>query len=99
MKALDCLRCGTRMNGPQQESIQLGSQGPLGSHLAHLLAGSLVVNLYHCPNCGKLEFFGPGREAEIDPDALPQKDCPGCGLSIDFDYPRCPCCGYDFNKR
>ena len=96
MQKPDCLRCGTRMNGPQQETIQLGSQGPLGSHLPHLFAGTLTVNIYHCPNCGKLEFFGPGSEDASEPDALPQKECPGCGLSIDFDYPKCPCCGHSF---
>jgi len=25
----------------------------------------------------------------------PQKQCPGCGEKHDFDYPRCPWCGYD----
>ncbi len=29
---------------------------------------------------------------ENDPD-LPQKTCPSCGHSYDFDYPKCPHCG------
>ncbi len=27
-------------------------------------------------------------------DALPQRKCPRCGKSHDFDYPKCPFCGY-----
>lgn len=97
MSALNCLRCGGNMQGPKREKIQLGEQGFLGGEWAHLMAGALEVDLYRCPKCGKLEFYTPGhgREKE-DPDALPQKECPGCGLCIDFDYPKCPCCGYDF---
>ncbi|MBQ8236923.1 MAG: hypothetical protein IJZ39_02075 [Oscillospiraceae bacterium] len=99
MAKLDCLRCGAKMDGPQREKIQLGEQGFLGGEWAHLMAGALVVDLYHCPKCGKLEFFAPGHAQAEDPDALPQKECPGCGLSIDFDYPKCPCCGHDFYRK
>lgn len=96
MASLNCLRCGGKMDGPKREKIQLGEQGFLGGEWAHLMAGALAVDLYHCPACGKLEFFTPGQGKEADEDAMPQKDCPGCGLCIDFDYPKCPCCGYDF---
>ena len=96
---MNCLRCGAKMEGPDLQRIQLGEQGFLGSHWAHLMAGALVVNIYHCPQCGKLEFFAPGHGGEEAPETMPQKECPGCGLNIDFDYPKCPCCGYDFYKR
>ena len=28
-------------------------------------------------------------------ESLPQRKCPQCGKEHDFDYPRCPFCGYD----
>lgn len=34
----------------------------------------------------------------IDPD-LPQKTCPACGKKYDFDYPKCPHCGYEDAKN
>ena len=101
MERLKCLRCGAAMDGPMREKIQLGEQGFLSDHWAHLLAGALEVDIFTCPNCRKVEFFAPGGGSgeDTDPDALPQKECPGCGLSIDFDYPKCPCCGYDFYAK
>lgn len=32
----------------------------------------------------------------IKDDSLPQKTCPQCGKVQDFDYPKCPHCGYDY---
>lgn len=32
-------------------------------------------------------------------DGLPQKVCPECGKSHDFDYPKCPHCGYDYQAK
>ena len=31
-------------------------------------------------------------------DDIPDKSCPDCGASTDIDYPRCPECGYIFDK-
>ena len=30
---------------------------------------------------------------------LPQKTCPNCGKQHDFDYPKCPFCGYDYQAK
>ena len=95
MSRLSCLRCGAEMEGPVGEKFQLGEQGLFSNHWAHLMAGALEVNIYSCPRCGKLEFFAPRKEAE---EKLPQKECPECGLSIDFDYAVCPCCGCRIEK-
>ena len=34
----------------------------------------------------------PASGVETDPE-LPQKTCPVCGKSYDFDFPQCPYCG------
>ena len=96
MAALSCLRCGTKMEGPRSEKIQLGQTGLLFGDWPNLLAGALETDIYRCPQCGKMEFFAAGMTDGDDDETLPQKECPGCGLSIDFDYPKCPCCGHEF---
>lgn len=35
-----------------------------------------------------------GFKAEPSQEDLPQKKCSNCGKSHDFDYPKCPHCGY-----
>ena len=96
MSTLRCLRCGSQMKGPSREKFQLGEQGVFSNHWAHLIAGALEADVYMCPGCGKIEMFVPNSANTERDDTLPQKECPGCGLSIDFDYPKCPCCGYEF---
>lgn len=39
----------------------------------------------------------PEKYVPAPSDDLPQKQCPACGKSHDFDYPRCPYCGYDYS--
>ncbi len=93
MRRLTCLRCGTAMDGPDRRKIQLGEQGVFSNHWAHLMAGALVVDIYCCPKCGKLEMFAPYEVAEQEADSGGQRECPGCGLSVDAEYTKCPCCG------
>ena len=53
-----------------------------------------------CPHCGKLEFFS--GKAEVDGyggSELPQRTCPKCGAEHDFDYPKCPLCGYVYGTK
>ena len=38
------------------------------------------------------------KDAIVD-DTLPQKTCPKCGKTHDFDYPKCPYCGYDYQGK
>ena len=89
---LKCLRCGAAMKSAGRETIQLGQTGWLLGDLPNLLAGGLDVDIRLCPSCGKLEFFCGAEE----PSALPQKTCPKCGWQHDFDYPKCPHCGYNY---
>lgn len=62
---------------------------------------------FYCPECGEfvLSFrlrnnllFEEGYDMDYNDeiDALPQKSCPECGAEVDFDYHKCPECGYKF---
>lgn len=87
-----CLRCGAEMHFLGRDKLQLGQTGWILGDLPNLIAGALVVEIYSCPDCGKIEFFRPDDSGE----ALPQKQCPNCGAVIDFDYGRCPRCKHEF---
>ena len=39
------------------------------------------------------------KKGAIAEDTLPQKTCPQCGKSHDFDYPQCPHCGHDYTGK
>ena len=92
-QSLKCLRCDTDLEYIMTESIQLGKQEVIFGSLPHLLAGALDVDIYSCPECGKIELFKATEEKE---EALPQKKCPQCGKEHDFDYPKCPFCKYEY---
>ena len=99
MRQMNCLRCEGKMDYAGREKLQLGQTGWVFGDLPNLLAGALEVDIYFCPKCGKLEFFGASCEGETNryhDNELPGKQCPACGLEIDFDYPKCPCCGHQF---
>lgn len=94
-KAMNCLRCGAKMRFLSTEKIQLGQASLLLGMWGNLAAGSLKVGIYGCPDCGKLEFFRTDG-SDDGGDELPQRTCPKCGKTHDFDYPRCPFCGHDY---
>ena len=99
MRKLSCLRCSVAMQFAGREKLQLGKTGWFLGDLPNLLAGALEVDLYVCTGCGRLEFFASEHDREPDQfhnRLLPEKECPACGLRIDFDYPKCPCCGHEF---
>ena len=99
MRHMNCLRCECEMDYAGKEKLQLGKTGWVLGDLPNLLAGALEVDIYICPKCGKLEFFNANYEGDPNhyrDEELPGKQCPDCGLSIDFDYPKCPCCGHEF---
>ena len=102
MKDLKCLRCGADMVCLGREKVQLGEAGLLLGDLPHLLAGSLELEIYSCPDCGKVEFYRPklskGELSGYSNKELPQKKCPNCEEYHDFDYPKCPYCGFDYYK-
>ena len=89
---MNCLRCGASMRNIGIETIQLGQAGWILGDLSNLIAGAMEVNIWMCPACGKLEFYSTAVASE----ALPQKTCPHCGKAHDFDFPKCPFCGFDY---
>ena len=93
---MKCLRCEGEMKFITREKIQLGKMGLLLGDLPHLVSGALEVNIYACKSCKKMELFDAGDIFESAQDELPQKTCPHCGERHDFDYPKCPACGYDY---
>ena len=93
---MKCLRCDGEMKFVTKEKIQLGKMGLLLGDLPHLVSGALAVNIYVCKSCKKIEFFDAGELFDSTEDELPQKNCPKCGDRHDFDYPKCPVCGYDY---
>lgn len=91
MKNISCLRCNVEMRRIGREKLQLGQTGWILGDLPNLVAGSMEVDIYACPDCKKLEFF---MAEEIEKE-LPQIECPKCGKKHDFDYPKCPFCKYE----
>ena len=96
VKNLKCLRCQSTMRFAGRENLQLGKTGWLLGDLPNLFAGALEVSIFACPNCGKVEFFEADARGESAEKPLPQRTCPKCGCTHDFDYGRCPACGYEY---
>ena len=92
MKELNCLRCGRQMRYIKREKLQLGQTGWVLGDLPNLFAGAMSVDIYTCPDCSKIEFY----LADAVEEELPQKQCPNCGKTHDFDYPKCPFCKYEY---
>ena len=91
---MNCLRCDSAMRFLGSEQIQLGKTGFLTGTLSNLFSGALEVVIYQCTDCGKLEFYHADKDGL--PDETPQRTCPQCGCAHDFDYPKCPKCGYSY---
>ena len=94
MNEMNCLRCGEQMQFLKREKIQLGETTWFLGDARNLWAGALEVDIYVCENCGKIEFYTPEPDAVIN--ELPQKECPNCGKTHDFDYPKCPFCKHEY---
>ncbi len=94
MKELKCLRCNTSMLYQGAKKIQMGETGWILGDLPNLLAGAMEIELYTCPQCGKLEFY----QREYEESGLAQVQCPQCGQSHDCDYPKCPFCGHRYSN-
>jgi hypothetical protein len=58
-RALDCLRCGTRMTTFGRKRFHAGTRMlPLiYGQLGELMVERESFDIYACPSCGKLEFF------------------------------------------
>ncbi len=96
MRNLSCLRCGRTMEFGMTERFQLGQTGIILGDLPNIIAGSLELEVYYCPGCGKVEFYTPEESGRYSDSSLPQKKCPKCGSLHDFDYPKCPHCDFDY---
>ena len=101
-KQLACLRCGTPMVFLKREDIQLGKASFWAGDMEHVLAGSLPVTMYVCPDCGHLELFTSERPPEPGPSGPvpfyvpgtgPEIKCPQCGRLHPSDDDFCPLCG------
>ena len=89
-----CGNCGKDMEFLGEEQLQLGQYGAFIGHLSNLLSGSLEVEIWSCPSCGKIEFYRRGSsETWRDGDHMPQVICCKCGTKHDLDDPKCPGCG------
>lgn len=97
MRKLLCLRCQTTMVLADTEKLQLGQMGWFLGNLPNLVAGALEVEIYFCPQCGKVEFFLP--QPEEDGNRIAKKCCPQCGHSHDWDDPKCPICKHNYYER
>lgn len=94
-RILECLRCNSKMEYIKTEKIQLGETGYFLGDLSNLLAGAIKLDIYTCPNCGKVEFFQPSEHEE---NSIAQKQCPSCGKMHDIDYPKCPFCKFVYSE-
>ncbi len=98
MRELQCLRCGKDMQFGMREQFQLGRTSILLGDIPNIRAGALELDVYYCPDCGKVELFTPEELGRYSDPTLPQKKCPNCGSEHDFDFPKCPECGFDYYK-
>ncbi len=96
MKNISCLRCNREMKYMGKEKLQLGETGWILGDLPNLLAGAMVIDIYTCSQCGKIEFFQP--EYETGDNRIALRECPNCGQKHEYDDPKCPFCKYDYNK-
>ena len=87
-----CANCGSDMEFLGEEQIQLGHYGFFLGHLSNLVSGSLEVEIWGCPDCGKLDFYRRNSSGG-DEGHMAQVICPKCGTKHDLDDPKCPGCG------
>ena len=60
---VSCPACGAEMERKLQD-FSIGSDG--GGGLLSLLADTYLVDLYACPQCGKVELYTAGFQADED---------------------------------
>lgn len=64
LRKLSCLRCGGTMKFREQTQLELNDSGWRG------FESHLKVEIYICPECGKIEFFRPVRPQQMEKDAV-----------------------------
>ena len=93
-----CTNCGAAMSFVKHEQVQLGRTSFLFGDWPNLIAGALAVEIWCCPDCGKIDFYRgesavDAEYAENEGDRIAQVTCSACGIKYDLDYPKCPYCG------
>jgi len=87
---MQCLRCKGIMRNMGVYEFQLGSYGFLTGGLSNLVSGALVLNLYVCSECKKVEFFHQDENSRLN--ELPTKICQKCGNEYPAALHACPVC-------
>ena len=106
MRKTKCLRCDARMKFGMQQKFQLGQTSFLLGDWPNLMAGSLELEVWFCPKCGKVEFFVPGSTQNLpvkqpEPAQTEEFDYVGSMVSEGIDavsaegmpQKKCPTCG------
>ena len=88
-RAMNCLRCGTEMVRLGMREFQLGRETRFVD--SHRWEGSMELEVFGCPSCGKVEFF-----SEKTQEWAAEYECPVCHARYPRDAERCPKC---FTKR
>jgi len=70
LRKLDCLRCGAQMKFREVTHLEVNDSGwrNFETHLK--------VEIYICPECGKIEFFRPVRPQQTEQDESAAYDGP-----------------------
>lgn len=91
-RELNCLRCGTEMEFAGREQFQLGEESLFFGVMAVATAQSTRMDVYQCPNCGKVEFFAPGARKKV---TVPKTNwtCSECGTYNRANVQNCQGCG------
>lgn len=56
-RVLNCLRCASRLDYAGMKNFHEGTKWGLIGDLGELFVKQGAFHLYHCPSCGKVEFF------------------------------------------
>ena len=112
MRKTKCLRCDARMKFGMQQKFQLGQTSFLLGDWPNLMAGTLELEVWFCPKCGKVEFFVPGSTQNLpvkqpEPAQTEEFDYVGSMVNEGIDavskdgmpQKKCPTCGreHDFD--
>ena len=92
MGNLECLRCGASMEYSGRERFQTGEESGYSGLLAVMTAESMLVDIYICPECGKMELFTP-QKTPRPPANKSNWICYGCGEHNSYRVHACQSCG------
>ena len=92
MPKLKCLRCGTDMEYAGREKFQLGEESYHSGLLAVMTAESKLMDIYQCPDCGKIEFFQPQARKTASASKT-NWTCSQCGTYNSGRVQTCQDCG------